>query len=190
MLLYLIIFSFQYPNNLEPKLVRKIKKSSLTHSTSFFLLLLSLSFVLFSIGCRGTMKSKFIYNTNYKLNEPQKESTCYDASVLLDVNLSQAKKIVKIVVVSLDVTIIKENDTYIQAKRNRKIANPALMSMLMSFRGGEILTVELKQIDDTKTFVTATTKTGFVGYANLEPLSCKIIDYIVKMASKQKLSFI
>jgi len=81
------------------------------------------------------------------------------------------------VVIALDSTIEEETPDYIKAQRKRHIG-------LFVGSGGEVLTVQLKEIDADKTFVTATTKTGFAGAAGMKPWSCQLVDEMVKMASK------
>jgi|SRR3989338_343794 len=130
-----------------------------------------------TLGCAGTMTSSFKYNDNLRLNEPQKGESCYDASVLLGVDLKRGMDIAKKVISGLDATINKETENSIEAQRNRHIG-------LFIGSGGEELVIELKKIDDTKTFVTVATKTGFVGGAGQKPWSCEIVDQMVKMASK------
>ena len=128
-------------------------------------------------GCAGTQVSKFSYDESYKVNEPIKGEKCYDASVLLEVDIKRAKDIAKKVIVALDSTIKEETDTYIKAQRNRHIG-------VFVGSGGEQLTVNLQEVGLGRTFVTATTKTGFAGGAGMKPWSCKIIDEMVNMASK------
>lgn len=129
------------------------------------------------LGCAGTMTSSFKYNDNFRINEPQKGESCYDAAVLLGVDLKRAKDIAKKAISGVDATINKETENSIEAQRNRYIG-------VFVGSGGEELVVELKKIDDTKTFVTAATKTGFVGGAGQKAWSCEIVDQMVKMASK------
>lgn len=133
-------------------------------------------FIIMS-GCAGTDVSKFTYNENYKVNETIKGEGCYDASVLLGVDMVRAKDIAKKVIIALDSTITDESDTLIKAQRNRHIG-------VFVGSGGEELQVNLKKIDDNKTFVTVTTKIGFVGAAGQKAWSCQIIDEMVKMATK------
>ena len=135
------------------------------------------SFAVIMSGCAGTHVSKFAYNENYNVNEPLKGEKCYDASVLLGVDMKRAKDIAKKVLIALDSKITDETDTSIKAQRNRHVG-------VFVGSGGEELAVDLKEIDSTKTFVTATTKTGFVGGAGQKAWSCQIIDEMVKMAAK------
>ena len=130
------------------------------------LVVLCIVFTLSSmtLGCAGTMMSSFKYNDNVRINEPQKGESCYDAAVLLGVDLTRGRDIARKVIVGLDATINKETDNSIEAQRNRHIG-------LFLGSGGEVLVIELKKIDDTKIFVTATTKTGFVGGAGMKPWS-------------------
>lgn len=133
--------------------------------------------VIMSAGCAGTYVSKFSYNEKYSVNEPVQGEGCYDASVLLGVGMTRAKDIAKKVIIALDSTISEETDTSIKAQRNRNIG-------VFIGSGGEELAVNLKKIDDNKTFISATTKTGFVGGAGQKAWSCQIIDEMVKMAAK------
>jgi hypothetical protein len=128
-------------------------------------------------GCAGTHVSKYSYDENYNVNEPVKGKKCYDASVLLGVDLKRAKDIAKKVVIALDSKITEETDTLIKAQRNRHIG-------VFVGSGGEEIAVNLREIDSSKTFITATTKTGFVGGAGQKAWSCQIIDEIVKMSIK------
>jgi hypothetical protein len=91
--------------------------------------------------------------------------------------MKRAKDIAKKVIIALDSKITEETDTSIKAQRNRHIG-------VFVGSGGEELTVNLKGIDSNKTFISATTKTGFVGGAGQKAWSCQIIDEMVKMASK------
>ncbi len=128
-------------------------------------------------GCAGTHASKFMYNEGYGINEPVKGEKCYDASVLLGVDMKRAKDIARKVTIALDSTITEETDTSIKAQRNRHIG-------LFVGSGGEELAVNLQEVDAGKTFISATTKTGFVGGAGQKAWSCKIVDEMVKMAAK------
>ena len=129
------------------------------------------------LGCAGTMTSSFKYNDNLRINEPLKGESCHDAAVLLGVDLKRGMDIAKKVISGVDATINKETDNSIEAQRNRHIG-------VFVGSGGEELVVELKKVDDTKTFVTVATKTGFVGGAGQKAWSCEIVDQMVKMASK------
>ena len=135
----------------------------------------SLCFII--TGCAGTQVSSFSYNKDYGVNEPKKANKCYDASVLLGVDIARAKEISKRVIVAVDATTTEETDTSIKAQRNRHIG-------LFVGSGGEELFINLKKIDNNKTFVTAATNMTFVGCAGQKAWSCQIIDEMVKMASK------
>ncbi|ARU54612.1 hypothetical protein OLMES_0509 [Oleiphilus messinensis] len=126
-------------------------------------------------GCAGTQVSKYNYDETLSINTPQKSEKCYDASILVSENLTGARDISKKVVIALDSTIAEEKENYIKADRNRHVG-------LMVGSGGEEIFVNLKKIDERKTFITVTTKTGFVGAAGQKPWSCKIVDEIAKMA--------
>ena len=141
------------------------------------LLVVVCSFVIIMSGCAGTHVSKFSYNESYNVNEPIKGEGCYDASVLLGVDMKRAKDIAKKVVIALDSKITEETDTSINAQRNRHIG-------VFVGSGGEELAINLKEIDNSKTFISATTKTGFVGGAGQKAWSCQLIDEMVKMAVK------
>ena len=142
-----------------------------------FSLIVVFGFVAIMSGCAGTSVSKYSYNENYNVNVPVKGEKCYDASVLLGVDLARAKDIAKKVIIAIDSTINEETDTVIKAQRNRHIG-------VFVGSGGEELAVNLQKIDSNKTFVSVTTKTGFVGGAGQKAWSCKIIDEMVKMATK------
>lgn len=134
--------------------------------------------VLAATGCAGTHTSKYAYQADaYKVNVPVKDEGCYDASVLLGVDAAKTKDVANKVVVGLDSTITESTDTAIHAERNRHIG-------LFVGSGGEELAVEWKSVEGKKTFVTATTKTGFVGGAGQKAWSCEIVDKMVELASK------
>lgn len=138
----------------------------------------SLLAVLATTGCAGTHVSKFNYEKDaYKVNVPVKDEGCYDASVLLGVDAARTKDVASKVVVALDSTVTESNDTSLHAERNRHIG-------LFLGSGGEELAVEWKPVEGNKTFVTATTKTGFVGGAGQKAWSCEIVDKMVELASK------
>ncbi len=142
------------------------------NSTTFILLCI----VMLS-GCGGTKVSRFSYDESYQLNQPNKESNCYDASILLDAHLQKAKDISKKVIIAIDASIEEETLTFIKAQRNRHIG-------LFVGSGGEELFVTLQEVNDQSTFVSVATKTGFVGGAGQKAWSCKIVDEMAKMASK------
>ena len=128
-------------------------------------------------GCAGVEVSKFTYDDSYQVNKPMKGEKCYDASVLLGVDINRARDITKKVLIAVDSTINEETDTFIKAQRNRHIG-------VFVGSGGEELSVKLKDAGENKTFIAATTKTGFVGAAGQKAWSCQIVDEMVKMASK------
>lgn len=144
---------------------------------NLFSLIVVFGFVAIMSGCAGTHVSKYSYNENCNVNEPVKGEKCYDASVLLGVNMQRAKDIAKKTLIALDSKITEETDTSIKAQRNRHIG-------VFVGSGGEELAVNLKEIDSNKTFISATTKTGFVGGAGQKAWSCRIIDEMIKMAMK------
>ena len=144
---------------------------------SIFSLIIVFGFIAIMSGCAGTHVSKYSYNENYNVNEPIKGEKCYDASVLLGVNMQRAKDIAKKTLIALDSKITEDTYTSIKAQRNRHIG-------VFVGSGGEELAINLKEIEANKTFVSATTKTGFVGGAGQKAWSCTIIDEMVKMAMK------
>lgn len=129
-------------------------------------------------GCAGVQTSSYSYNDSYKVNQPVKGDGCYDASVLLGKNLSDTKEIAKKVLIAIDSDIEEETETLIKAQRNRHMG-------VFVGSGGEELSVAFKGISSETTFVTATTKTGFVGGAGQKAWSCQIIDEMVGMASSK-----
>lgn len=128
-------------------------------------------------GCAGVQVSKFAYDESYQANKPMKGEKCYDASVLLAVDINRARDIAKKVLVAVDSTISEETDTLIKAQRNRHIG-------VFIGSGGEELSISLKETGENQTFMSITTKTGFVGGAGQKAWSCQIVDEVVKMASK------
>ena len=140
---------------------------------AFVVLMLSI-FPLFS-GC-GTIETHFTYNDTFQPNKPQYGKGCYEAAVLLTVNLSRAKEIADRVLVGLDGKITDDGDTYIRAVR--KLHRYALIAG----SGGEDLAVRLEKIDDHRTFVTATTMT--MGGLTSKAWSCRIIDEMIRMAAQ------
>ena len=144
---------------------------------SAFLLIVSFSVLVIVSGCAGVQVSKFTYDEVYQVNKPMKGEKCYDASVLLGVDLNRARDISKKVLVAVDSTITEETDTLIKAQRNRHIG-------VFVGSGGEELSVKLKGVSENKTFTAVTTKTGFVGGAGQKAWSCQIVDEMVKMAPK------
>lgn len=129
-------------------------------------------------GCAGTQVSRFTYsNDAYKVNVPVKDEGCYDASVLLASDAARTKDVAGKVVVALDSTVTESSETAIRAQRNRHVG-------VFVGSGGEELAIAWKPVDANKTFVTATTKTGFVGGAGQKAWSCEIIDKMVELASK------
>jgi hypothetical protein len=132
--------------------------------------------VLSAFGCAGTTKSAFVHDESFQVNVPEKDAGCYDAAVLLGVDFERAREIARKVIVGLDATIKGETDDHIEAQRNRHMG-------LFVGSGGEKFVVELKRVDDNTTFITATTKTGFVGAMGMKPWSCQMVDAMVEMAS-------
>lgn len=128
-------------------------------------------------GCAGLETSQYTYDASYKMNEVVKGEGCYDASVLLGGNVAVSKDIAKKVLTALDSTITEDGDSEVKAQRNRHIG-------VFVGSGGEELSVKLKEISTGSTFVTATTKTGFVGGAGQKAWSCQIADEMVKMTQK------
>jgi hypothetical protein len=142
----------------------------------FTLLLTSVCLAAGISGCAGVQTSSHSYNDSYKPNQPVKGDGCYDASVVLAKNLSDSKAIAKKVLAALDSTIGEETESQIKAQRNRHIG-------VFAGSGGEELAITLNEVSNGRTFVTATTKTGFVGGAGQKAWSCQIVDEMVKMAS-------
>lgn len=142
---------------------------------SVFPLVVFLGFILIMSGCAGTHVSKYSYSESYTVNEPVMGEKCYDASVLLGVDLKRAHDIARKVIIALDSTITEETETSIKAQRNRHVG-------VFVGSGGEELAVALEEIEGDKTFVSATTKTGFVGGAGQKAWSCQMVDEMVKMA--------
>jgi len=140
-------------------------------------LIASFSILAIMSGCAGVQVSKFAYDETYQVNKPIKGEKCYDASVLLGVDLNRARDISKKVLVAVDSTITKDTDTLIKAQRNRHIG-------VFVGSGGEELSVKLEKINENNTFTAITTKTGFVGGAGQKAWSCQIVDEMVKMAPK------
>ncbi|MEZ4601176.1 MAG: hypothetical protein R2940_15410 [Syntrophotaleaceae bacterium] len=128
-------------------------------------------------SCAGVRESSYAYNDTYTANISTNAEGCYDAAVLLDKNIVEAREISMKVLAALDSTIIEEKDTFLKAQRNRHVG-------LFVGSGGEELFITLQEIPGNRTFVTAATKTGFVGGAGQKAWSCQIIDQIVAMASK------
>lgn len=134
--------------------------------------------VVATSGCAGTHVSKFAYKSDeYKVNVPVKDEGCYDASVLLGSDPARTRDVANKVIVALDSSITSSTDTSIRAERNRHLG-------VLVGSGGEELAVEWKAVDGKRTFVTATTKTGFVGGAGQKAWSCEIVDKMVEMASR------
>lgn len=130
-----------------------------------------------TIGCAGTQISKYEYkNDAYQVNVPLMDEDCYDASVLLNADAARTREVATRVILGLDSTISESTEMSLKAERNRHIG-------VFVGSGGEELCVEWKRVDDGKTFVTATTKTGFVGGAGQNPWSCKIIEKMVWMVA-------
>jgi hypothetical protein len=135
------------------------------------------SCVLLLSGCAGTLDSKYTPSgQQYVVNQAVKDAGCYDASVMLGADAERARDIAKKVLVALDAKISSETDGDIQAQRNRHIG-------VMVGSGGEELRIRLAAVDAKRTFMTATTKTGFVGGAGQKAWSCKIVDEAVKLAT-------
>ncbi len=93
---------------------------SLSKKSLLLLVVIFISMTILS-SCAGTHVSKLSYNENYNINEPVKGEKCYDASVLLGVDIERSKDIAKKVIIALDSTITEETDTVIKAQRNRHI---------------------------------------------------------------------
>jgi hypothetical protein len=129
------------------------------------------------LACAGVQTSSYSLNDTYKTNVPTKGDGCYDAAVLLDKNIGDSMEISKKVLAAVDSTVSEETRTTLKAQRNRHIG-------VFVGSGGEELLITLQEVSGNKTFVTAATKTGFVGGAGQKAWSCQIVDQIVAMASK------
>ena len=140
------------------------------------LLACSTAFVVGLSGCAGVQTSGYAFNDSYKVNQPVKGEGCYDASVLLGKNAAESKTIATKVLTAIDSTISEETATLIKAQRKRNIG-------VFVGSGGEELSVGLREVSSNTTFVTVTTKTGFVGGAGQKAWSCQVVDEMVKMAS-------
>ena len=128
-------------------------------------------------ACAGTKTSTHTLNDSYKVNQPTKSDGCYDAAVLLGKNLADSKVIANKVLTAIDAKPSSETDTHINAQRNRHIG-------VVVGSGGEELLLTFKSATSETTFVTAATKTGFVGGAGQKAWSCEIVDQMAAMASK------
>lgn len=128
-------------------------------------------------GCAGVQRSSYSYDNSFRVNQPVKSDGCYDASVLLGKNSSSAKEIGKKVLVAIDSTISEDTATLIKAQRNRHVG-------VFVGSGGEELSIAMREVSDSTTFVAVTTKTGFVGGAGQKAWSCQIVDEMVAMAAK------
>lgn len=127
-------------------------------------------------GCAGTGTSKYSPSSaQYVVNQPVKDADCYDASVMLGVGQARALDISKKVLVALDSTIQSESAEELFATRNRHIG--AFVGS-----GGEELRIRMAPVNAQQTFVTTTTKTGFVGGAGQKAWSCQMVDEMVKLA--------
>jgi hypothetical protein len=145
--------------------------------TRLFQLVIAICIAVGILSCAGVKTSSYSFNDTYKPNVPTKGEGCYDAAVLLNKSIGEARNISKKVLVAIDSTISEETSTTLKAQRNRHIG-------VFVGSGGEELLVTLQEVSGNKTFVTAATKTGFVGGAGQKAWSCEIIDQIVAMASK------
>jgi len=129
-------------------------------------------------GCAGTLASKYSYSSeSHKVNAPVKDEGCYDASVLLGADAARTKDLANKVLAALDSTITGSTDTSVLAQRNRHVG-------VFVGSGGEELAVTWKAVEPGRTFVTAATKTGFVGGAGQKAWSCEIVDKMVEMAAR------
>ena len=142
-----------------------------------FAVTIAVSTLVTLTGCAGLDTSKHVYTPSAKVNEVVKSSDCYDASLLLAKDLIASKEIAKKVLVGVDSTIATESGNTLKADRNRHVG-------VFVGSGGEELFVNLKDVSKENTFITITTKTGFVGGAGQKAWSCQIADEMVKMATK------
>ncbi|WP_242392579.1 hypothetical protein [Anaeromyxobacter oryzisoli] len=135
--------------------------------------------VLAFAGCAGTLTTTHAYKTDaYELNVPVKDEGCYDSAVLLGADAPRTQDIAGKVVAALDSTVTAATDGSIAAQRNRHVG-------VFVGSGGEELMVTWKAVDASQTFVTAATKTGFVGGAGQRGWSCEIVDKMVELATKK-----
>ena len=128
------------------------------------------------VGCAGVQTSKLGYDDTQRVNQPVKGEGCYDASIVLATSIGEAKAMARKVLVAIDSTVSEETDTQLKAQRNRHIG-------VFVGSGGEELTVTLRGVASGRTYLTATTKTGFVGGAGQKAWSCQIVDELAKMAA-------
>jgi hypothetical protein len=155
------------PANLEPG------GSEMRRSTVAMAAISACMIALF--GCAGTASTKYQADDQQTVNQPVKDPKCYDASVMLGVNEARARDIARKVLAALDSSIESETGGEIRAQRNRHFG-------VMVGSGGEELRITLTPVDAQRTFMTATTKTGFVGGAGQKPWSCQIVDEAAKLA--------
>lgn len=146
----------------------QIKKIAL--ASSMFAIAISL------VGCAGVETSKYAYTPALKVNQITKSDDCYDASVLLGKDLNTSKTIAKKVLTGVNAKIESDINNTIKAQRVSSIG-------LFVGSGGEDLFLNLKSVSAENTFITVTTKTGFVGAAGMKPWSCQIAAELVKMAN-------
>ncbi|ACG72181.1 hypothetical protein AnaeK_0946 [Anaeromyxobacter sp. K] len=140
--------------------------------------LLLLSALVALSGCAGTHVSKFEYDPRaHQVNVPASGEGCYDACVLLAVDAARTRDIAGKVLAALDATVTESSDSGLKAQRNRHIG-------VFVGSGGEVLGVTWKVVDPGRTFVTATTKTGFVGGAGQKAWSCEVVAKMAELASK------
>jgi hypothetical protein len=125
-------------------------------------------------GCAGMSATKMAYDSQQQVNAPQKAADCYDASVLLGAGLARTKDVTKKVLVAVDASVESEAVDTLKAQRNRHIG-------VFVGSGGEELFINWNAMGTEKTYVTVTTKTGFVGGAGQKAWSCQIVDEMVKM---------
>lgn len=126
-------------------------------------------------GCAGVPTSTHSHNESYKPNQPVKSEGCYEASVVLAKSATDTAAIATKVLSAVDASVTENTPTQIKAQRNRSIG-------LLVGSGGEELTVTLKPVSNSSTFVAVATKTGFVGGAGQKAWSCQIVDQMVTMA--------
>jgi hypothetical protein len=133
--------------------------------------------VLLLITACGSNKSQFIYTEKYAPLQSIKNETCSDAAVLLNKSLKETKDIALKTLSFYDGAILEQKEYVITAKRK-------IRSGFIAQSGGETITIEMSNIDATRTFVTIATEKGFVGYGAMSFWSCDMIDHMVKLASK------
>ncbi len=122
-----------------------------------------LFFCLFFLGC-GSVHSQYIYDDSYKENSPVKSEKCYDAAVLLNIDMEKTKYICRRFLMEKGITITADTDISIEASQ----------------KNGHIA-IQYEKVTKDLTFVTVgTEKQDFWG-GFLD--SCEIVDAIIEKAN-------